>query len=419
VLCQSAPARQQLPTSLMILDAASFLLLALSVSLGTFYNLTRTLRESTPPREAREVGLPYYAEVAEVLDRSLWPGPGAFADVADSRYPKAFSGQGAPGWHLARDLPVGKLHELLQELYSPSEHQVVARSDSLPLAREELRPGSACGAAAATPQHARTLTLEQLLEESTARRFVQIQAALDLPVYADARGQVLGVVPAQSLGVFARSSRTELGGPASLNAQSFALLVQLPNTARSALHATDHRYVVQVSGVLRVLLFYPETARELHLYPQFSCRRGQAMLDFRYVGESLPRRIPAAMVDLFPGDSLYIPPFYSVRSVVLVPNVTRWVCCGRPARGKRANAKSASARGRHQLQPRAPLVRVAVVHHCQLGERGQGAGARKDICLAGRRDANKYQQPQPPPGRGGEAAARGVQGGGVFARRWV
>jgi len=56
------------------------------------------------------------------------------------------------------------------------------------------------------------------------------------------------------------------------------------------------------------------------MYPTNHPRHSFSQLDFRMV-PTLTRKIPCATVDLNPGDALYIPPFYAVRSyVLLLPN---------------------------------------------------------------------------------------------------
>ena len=116
--------------------------------------------------------------------------------------------------------------------------------------------------------------------------------------------------------VESRLAEADTAVAAHLDAVSdYALSLQLGKTVVATEFSTRHRVVVPLRGELHLSLFYPETTRDLHLYPSRSPRQGFSQLDFRLspflAGAA---SVPCATVVLKPGDALYVPPFYSVRS---------------------------------------------------------------------------------------------------------
>jgi len=238
------------------LDSFVYIVLGLSVFLGTFWKATRHSRAGLLPKET---GLPWFATVVETLDKHTWDEvQDSLQNVARRRELRCFEqSDDLPGSHMARRIDA--LESLIAQLdyttwYSRKDsHLALAVEDSsVPLAR--LVNASHVRVASILP-------ISLLRDEDYQRQtgFARVELA-------QSGHLVRNLIDFNSLRVFEPEYRD-----ASLNKDWFPrlnelkvdLMLELPDTVLASEFSPDHRYIVQVAGSRRIVLFYPENQREL------------------------------------------------------------------------------------------------------------------------------------------------------------
>jgi hypothetical protein len=95
----------------------------------------------------------------------------------------------------------------------------------------------------------------------------------------------------------------------------YSIQFETPSLSQAAMTSPAHTFMMQASGARVVLLFPPERAADLHFYPLTSPRRRQSMLDFAN-NLAADKKVPCLALVLFPGQTLYIPPYWTVRTSI-------------------------------------------------------------------------------------------------------
>lgn len=99
----------------------------------------------------------------------------------------------------------------------------------------------------------------------------------------------------------------------------FALNVESPGATFTPVQSFAHIIMMQITGRKAVLLFPPEKSQDLALYPLWHFRRRQSMLDFSNTlsARAAKNKIPCIGVVLEPGQTLYVPPYWLVRTSII------------------------------------------------------------------------------------------------------
>src|SRR3546814_12949240 len=93
-----------------------------------------------------------------------------------------------------------------------------------------------------------------------------------------------------------------------------------PGVVLQARYSEYHTFKVQVQGTTRFVLFPPENAKHLYLYPSIHLRNRQSQVNFEAPDLDMFPSFQQAKgyeITLSAGESLYIPPFWMYRTEAL------------------------------------------------------------------------------------------------------